>query len=34
MNDLFGAIDFLAAAGENLIRDFVRSHRGVSSART
>jgi len=32
MNDLFGAIDFLAAAGENLIRDFVRSHRGAAYA--
>jgi predicted Zn-dependent protease len=32
MNDLSEAIDFLAAAGENLIRDFVRSHRGTAYA--
>jgi len=29
MNDLFEAIDFLAGAGENLIRGFVRAHRGT-----
>ena len=29
MNDLFGAIDFVHGAGENLIRDFIRSHRGA-----
>jgi len=32
MDDLFGAIAFLVGEGENLIRDFVRSHRGTAHA--
>ncbi|HTY54689.1 MAG TPA: TldD/PmbA family protein [Candidatus Binataceae bacterium] len=32
MKDLFDAIDYLAGAGENLIADFVRAHRGTAYA--
>jgi TldD protein len=32
MNDLFTTIDFLSIAGENLLHDFARSHRGTDYA--